>query len=336
MPNSAILHKMLDRLHASLMRGPSLNCRPHSSRQRVDLCSFEALGDVEPSGIIPALLSDERRCEMDATIAMPDEIAAMDFRVRDREVEGEDVSAGVKAWRKQKAVLTKLRNLSEDARVYEQDTGVSALHVGYPILSLPPGSATGGGGRVLAPVAFIPANLEVQTGRKAGVKLLCGASGVDLVVPNMALLAWIEKQTGVLPVELIEDEDGVLPWVEIGELIGYVCKAMGMSVEGVERFTDPERFGIEPVPAMEDLKGESVLLRSAVLGLFPSSNQGLIRDTKAMIAAEGLSGPVESFIDAAVSLESGEYEVPDAGVGVDHAARRFEDERLCLAPLLVY
>lgn len=37
MPANRILEKMLDRLYASLIGGPSLNCRPHSSRQRVDV-----------------------------------------------------------------------------------------------------------------------------------------------------------------------------------------------------------------------------------------------------------------------------------------------------------
>ena len=35
-----ILTKMLERLFAALVNGPSLNCRPHSSRQRVDWTLF--------------------------------------------------------------------------------------------------------------------------------------------------------------------------------------------------------------------------------------------------------------------------------------------------------
>ena len=34
-PNK-ILQKMLDRLLAGLVNGPSLNCRPYASRQRLD------------------------------------------------------------------------------------------------------------------------------------------------------------------------------------------------------------------------------------------------------------------------------------------------------------
>ncbi len=43
-----ILKKMLDRLFASLVNGPSLNCRPHSSRQRIDLTQLAKLKDVAP------------------------------------------------------------------------------------------------------------------------------------------------------------------------------------------------------------------------------------------------------------------------------------------------
>ncbi|MDB5304232.1 MAG: hypothetical protein JWM97_1781, partial [Phycisphaerales bacterium] len=38
-------------------------------------------------------------------------------------------------------------------------------------------------------------------------------------------------------------------------------------------------------------------------GLFPMSNQGLLRDMQAMIAGEGRGGPVESFIQLGVSLD---------------------------------
>ena len=35
-PNNSILTKMLDRLFAAMLNGPSMNCRPHASRQRLD------------------------------------------------------------------------------------------------------------------------------------------------------------------------------------------------------------------------------------------------------------------------------------------------------------
>jgi hypothetical protein len=37
-----ILQTMLNWLHASLTHGPSMNARPHTSRQRVDLTGLEA------------------------------------------------------------------------------------------------------------------------------------------------------------------------------------------------------------------------------------------------------------------------------------------------------
>ena len=39
-----ILQKMLERLFASLVSGPGMNCRPHSSRQRVDVAQLGRLG----------------------------------------------------------------------------------------------------------------------------------------------------------------------------------------------------------------------------------------------------------------------------------------------------
>jgi hypothetical protein len=43
-----ILQKMLDRLFAALVSGPGMNCRPHSSRQRVDVSQISRLLDLSP------------------------------------------------------------------------------------------------------------------------------------------------------------------------------------------------------------------------------------------------------------------------------------------------
>ena len=49
MSQNTILSKMLDRLFAGLANGPNLNCRPHSSRQRVDWSQFANLQDRQPA-----------------------------------------------------------------------------------------------------------------------------------------------------------------------------------------------------------------------------------------------------------------------------------------------
>src|SRR6266545_2039129 len=42
-------------------------------------------------------------------------------------------------WAEQYMIRNKLRLIAEDARTYEQDTGVHALNIGFPVISLPPG-----------------------------------------------------------------------------------------------------------------------------------------------------------------------------------------------------
>src|SRR5580692_4096012 len=66
-----ILKKMLDRLFASLVNGPSLNCRPHSSRQRIDLTQLAKLQDVAPEDILRQLLGETRSCKVNATVKPP-------------------------------------------------------------------------------------------------------------------------------------------------------------------------------------------------------------------------------------------------------------------------
>ena len=102
----------------------------------------------------------------------------------------------VKAWRAQKSLLGKLRNLSEDARTYEQDTGVHALNLGYPILSLPPG-AMGGTRRILAPLAFIPLTLEVNAGRRPHAYAFAAMARASTSLRRTPrYIAWIERETG--------------------------------------------------------------------------------------------------------------------------------------------
>ena len=55
-----ILARMLDRLFASLVNGPSLNARPHASRQRVDLTHVARLGDLLARGRPAATARAER------------------------------------------------------------------------------------------------------------------------------------------------------------------------------------------------------------------------------------------------------------------------------------
>ncbi len=114
--------------------------------------------------------------------------------------------------------------------MFEQDTGAHALHVGFPVLHLPPGSgAVKGAGqsrRVLAPIAFIPISLLLKQGRAPGVELSSAGEGIDKVMPNTALLVWLEQMTGKKLKTLFADEAGEDPWREIAELTAAVKEAL--------------------------------------------------------------------------------------------------------------
>ena len=64
-PNK-VLAKMLDRLFAGLMSGAGMNCRPHASRQRVDLTQLARLKDGAPEEILRQLLGPERSSRANA------------------------------------------------------------------------------------------------------------------------------------------------------------------------------------------------------------------------------------------------------------------------------
>ena len=353
MPSNRILEKMLDRLYASLISGPSLNCRPHSSRQRVDLTALSAMGDTQPADVMASLLAGDNACAIRAAIAMPKVVARsgkpMHFADDDTsppptatdaesnlnsapdqpdppKLSPEDRQA-VDAWRDQKSLLTKLRNLSEESRTYEQDTGVPALFLGYPLLSMPPDSIAGSTRRVLAPIAFIPLSLSVAAGRSPGIQLAARGEGVDLVTPNPALMAWLEREAGASSDDLFDEDDGANPWQEIRELIAHVAAALSIADVDPETMAGGERIPLIATPRADDLPAGAAIIPAAVLGLFPASNQGLLRDTRALIAAPDVPPTVAPFVDPSASLDYVEHAMPDDQQPLTESKRMIADER---------
>jgi hypothetical protein len=204
----------------------------------------------------------------------------------------------------QQVLLAKLRAIAEDAKTYEQDTGVHALFVGYPILHLPPSARVGGGGsfgtkRILAPIAFIPVQLTLKLTRPASVVLEATEDGSDLVIPNAALLAWVQQVTGQRLSDLFADEEGNQPWREINEIVSAVCKALELAAPPA--FDSSSPIVATPRSDADDSK-EPVVLSSAVLGLFPVTNQGLLKDLEALAEGEPITGPIESFLSSGAEL----------------------------------
>jgi hypothetical protein len=276
--NNKILARMLERLFAGLLNGPNLNCRPHSSRQRVDLTHLENLRDLEPAQILWELLGKQRSVMLAAKVPQPKRVhknpgkkhfdpsketsPPTEENEPERELSPEE-KAAQKAWSDQQSVVTKLRVLADEARTYEQDTGVQVLYVGFPLLCLPPGSLKLGGARaasrrVMAPVAFIPVIVSIRSGVAPTVEIACRGEGVDLVSPNTALLAWLEQLTGTPAPELFSDEKGQDPWREIGGLIQHVAMTLKLSV--------PESLQslLAPLPARPPLPAPAPVLEQPV------------------------------------------------------------------------
>ncbi len=310
-----ILVSMLDRLYAAIVSGPSINCRPSSSRLRVDLAVFERLADMAPGQILAELLSERGAVKIAARVPAPPQRVARPQASASAErpspdEEPDEVRRQRKAHGEQQALLSKLRILAEESQTYQQDTGAHVLYVGYPLLSMQSGggaaSARVGGRQILAPIAFIPVDLVVRTGLPGGVEIRCREDEVDRVIPNESLLAWVERQTGRESGELFADDQGQDPRREIRSICEYVTKALGLELpaflsvggEGEEKGKDS--LEVQRVASGDQL-GEPCVLASAVLGLFPTSKQGLLRDTKAMIAGAALAGPVGRFLHVVAS-----------------------------------
>lgn len=331
-----ILSKMLDRLFAAIVNGPNLNCRPHNSRQRVDLTSLARLGDLSPADALRRLLSEPAAASIAAKVPAPSIRAtgrlASGGGGASIENETPEQAAARRAWTEQQSLLSKLRTLVDEARTYEDDTGVSVLNLGFPLLSLPPGAIAGRGSgtrRVLAPIAFVPLSLTVRAGAGgSAVELSCRGEDVDRVVPNEALLAWLEQQTGKSRGELFSDEEGGAPWKEIAGLVRHVAGVLGIQASAAFAGDElPETLGLVAAPKSDEGEGKAQIVPAAVLGLYPMANQGLLRDTREMVETGVSGGPIQSFLKVDASLappteEAGGERAPSGVV------RKAKEERL--------
>ncbi len=335
--DNRILKKLLDRLFASLINGPSLNCRPHSSRQRIDLLQLAKLKDQSPEDVLRALLGPDRETKVSAKVPVAKSRNHSKGAVHKDEVESDDTltpeeRAARQAYSEQQSVFSKLRTIAEDARTYENDTGVHVLQIGFPLLSLPPGASGrfGLSRRILAPLAFISLSMSVKAGPTPAVVLECRNEGADLVVPNIALLSWLEQQTGQPVGELFNDETGEKPWAEIGGIAKRVCELVQVEMPAAFGTAEmPADFKLSASPRSDDDEApKASVIFAAVVGLYPMANQGLLRDMQALVAGEPTTAPIESFIKVDASLEPARSPEEATASPVEKHTRTFAEERL--------
>ena len=214
--------------------------------------------------------------------------------------------AARQAYADQRSVFGKLRTIADDARTYENDTGVHVLQIGFPLLSLPPGSAgkIALSRRIMAPLAFISLSITLKGGPSPSVVLECRNEGADLVVPNIALLSWLEQQTGQEVGELFSDDAGEKPWAEIISIAKRVCGLLQVELPAAFSGDEvPAGFSVAPSPRSDgEEEPRPRVIPAAVVGLYPMSNQGLLRDMQALAGGEAADRPIESFLKVGVSL----------------------------------
>lgn len=298
-----VLDALLERLYAALARGPALNAHPGNSRQRVDLVAIEKIGGLA-STVLADLLGEAKSHRLRFTATPPPKAATED--------ESDELKRARREYEDGQKLLRKLSAVAKEADTYQRDTGTAALYIGYPLLSLPEAAARSNFGRtrLLAPLAFIPITLEVTTGSRLGVAISSAASGgADRVIANVALKTWIERQVGVKYPALFEDEEGDDPYREIAELVAHVAEAMG--IKGAPPL---DGWPVFRVPEVKALGAEASLLPCAVLGLFPISKQGAIRDLEEIKCRDQLPDTVRPFVTLDASLTTttdGAYETDD-------------------------
>lgn len=175
-----VLDALLERLYASLARGPALNANPGNSRQRLDLAQIEKLGG-SASTVLNDVLGESKSHKIRPALVAPPKVEKSDEADGDKRARREYDDA--------QKLLRKFSSIAKEADTYQRDTGSAALFIGYPLLSLPEAASRGrfGTSRLLAPLCFLPVSLEVVTGSRASVTIQSGATtGGDRVLANVA------------------------------------------------------------------------------------------------------------------------------------------------------
>src|SRR5207249_1939579 len=151
-------------------------------------------------------------------------------------------------------------------------------------------------------------------------------------IPNIALLAWLEQQTGKSLAELLNDEEEKDPWRRICDIVKGVASLVELSVpEPLNQSSIPGDIDFAATPKAEEHDMPSIVT-AAVLGLYPASNQGLLRDTREMLAGGAPDGPIDNFVRLGASLEvrnpAAAAAVAAANVATEITQRAFAEERL--------
>ncbi|WP_145928865.1 AAA domain-containing protein [Termitidicoccus mucosus] len=325
-----ILETMLQRLNASLAHGPGLNARPHNSRQRIDFTELDAFQGTASASALGLLFGPPTR-----SVEFPAKTPAFTPPPYPEKEWSDEQKAAARAAERQRRVLAKLREIATDATDYYNDHGENALFLGFPLIAIP--AANGGARRgfqtknLLAPVLLAPVNLRVRQGGRTGVTIETAGDGSDLIIPNPALLAWIEQQTGEDTDTLFADDTGENPWQEITDVLALVTRATGLPFSR-DAFT--AATPLQPVPRADALPDCTSLVPSAVLGLFPLTNPGLLRDTKWMIENErALENPVRAFLSPLALNEPAPHDLPAAREW-NHTASHHRDIQAATPPPL--
>jgi hypothetical protein len=312
-PDPTPLDALADRLLLAALNGPAMQCRPHRSRQRIDLARLATAAKTSPADLLHGILTDDDGVELRLPTQRPMRIPRAPGRVRDQSPVERDPpeapdSPAEKEHDDSQTVGSKLRTIAEDARVYEQDTGISVLAIGFPLLHIPPDASLGGapiGRRILAPLAFLPITLTV---RPNGCHIARRAE-MTALVPNSSLYAWLERHTGKAIANESEADDPSAhsdaaavpaPLEQLNEWVQRIAAAL--KIPAIEMQFEGAETSWRLAPEGSSDTATPALVQSAVIGLFPMAKQGLIADMRSLCDGKSTSALVDVFTHANAAL----------------------------------
>ena len=171
--------------------------------------------------------------------------------------------------RPEQPVVDRLRKLDAQARTYRRDTGVNALMLGYPILTLKETKNDGASAAKIAPVLLWPLKISIQAGATGAVKLGFDAErevqlnpAFDTILGADACARWQGLADDLL-------QGGIVDASEVLHAFDVVASLAGGAALG-------------PIPTAKAVgkPGQPQLHSAAVLFLADFASQAIVQDLR--------------------------------------------------------
>src|SRR5438477_600486 len=288
MSRTTLLTQLRERVLARIQRGPLLDISIGRSARRFDLLE---LGNDDPQRAYQAL--DHVVSRRSTRIRLPileDESSG---------ISQEDIDANF-------AVLKKIESINRSVSLYQRETGVNPLYLGFPLLMLrEPDIAAFKGRCILAPLFLWPLSLATSRARQGEIVI-----GFDrergLVHENPALFPWLKDHFGIeIELEKFAEELSANEQLTYKQVCAVAEKALGGFQRAVIMQTNAPLLSV-PTKDTTIPPNEPRLYQSGVVSVIDWIHQAIVNDLGKIAADPSDIEVLDTFLGLRAAMADNE------------------------------